>query len=91
MIPPRPNPFAPSSDYLTAKQAAAMLGICAKTLRDCTFDISYPELRTPGQRIPALRLGRQLRYSRALIDAVMNGQYSPPAAPVTPMRQRRTA
>jgi excisionase family DNA binding protein len=51
----------PSPDVLTQAQAAAYLGISVELLRKETL----------AGRVPAARLGRRWRYSRAALDELL--------------------
>jgi hypothetical protein len=67
---------------------AAYLGVSRSYVFKHTFDIRFPEIRQNWQYIPAVKVANKWRYSRDVLDAIVKGEFAPPAASVTPMRRR---
>ena len=76
-------PLPPSSDrpVLTVAEAAALLGVNSKTL--------YAEIS--AGRFPAIRLGRVIRISRTVVNAILEQGRVPTAGPKASAPTRATA
>jgi hypothetical protein len=67
---------------------AAYLGVSRSYVFKHSYDIRYPDLLQNWQYIPAVKVAGKWRYSRDVLDAIVRGEFAPPAVSVTPMRRR---
>jgi hypothetical protein len=70
---------------------AAHLGVSRKYVFDHTYDVRFPELRQGWECIPAVKIAGKWRFREEALNALLRGEFSPPAVSVTPIRQRRSA
>ena len=79
-------------DFLTVEQAAAILRIG----RTCAYALAGRYLESGGaEGMPVIRIGKQLRVPRALLERWHGGPLTPPVpapalTPVAPARSSRT-
>ena len=65
-------------DFLTIEQAAAILRVG----RTAAYALAQRYLATDGaEGLPVIRIGRQLRVPRALLERWLGGPLTPPARP----------